>query len=238
MRPLAPIAVSLLFLACGSEGPAGLGAPGTAGPPGVEGTAGPTGPAGVAGPAGAAGTNGAPGSIADGGALGVAAPTNGTRIQVKIITTTTTTPDGAKLVATAPSWYDAQRSEACTPQTASDGKARCMPAASTDLNLGAGYFANAACSQPIAYRSKPFAGCPGTVAPVQPAYFKSSGAVSPTCTGLTLRPTGAAFVPVAVYYVASDGSCAATPPTASLEYFTPGAALPASDFVEVMTVTQ
>lgn len=60
--------------------------------------------------------------------------------------------DGARQFA---GWYDTQRGEDCAFQIASDGKRRCLPAARVN---GGTYYADSACTQPLALGS---AGCTG-----------------------------------------------------------------------------
>ena len=204
------------------------------------GPAGPAGATGKPGDPGAEGANGEGGTNADGGPSrdgGTADPpaTAGTRLRPQYARTTTATSDGAHQVVTGQSgWLDTRRSEQCTFYPASDGKSRCLPIPSSLIDYSGGtLFADAACTQVLAFTAKASTCAPPTVT----AKYLYASVSNAGCSGYTIRPIGTLVTPTAIY-VKSGASCIATTAGATYDYYAPGGTeIAPTEFVEAATTT-
>lgn len=219
------IVVYVVMAACaaGDGGPSGVGDPGSS-----------------AGPEGSGGVNvreaGGPESrLADAMAPLVdaiahpvpdakAQSSSGSRLRAKYMNGA----DGSKQFL---GWYDSLRKEDCNFGTASDGSTRCLPAATA---YPAGSFSDAGCTQVLVGVSKT-ATCAAAV-PKYVATLDTTGC-SPR---FEVRGAGARFTGTDIY-AGTPASCtklAGSSVAQSLDLYTPGAILVASDFVQGMTVTE
>lgn len=141
-------------------------------------------------------------------------PTSGSRLKAKY----RTSEDGSKEYLSG-IWYDSNRKEDCQFATASDGKERCLPIASTSLS----YYSDDACTQWIASASS---------ADCAPKYGMTFEQATCGAASVHIFPVGAKTMP-AKLYVKSGSSClAAGSPDPAAAYFALGAELGASAFVE------
>lgn len=142
---------------------------------------------------------------------------SGTRIKVKAWTTA----DGAKLAIPGFA-FDSQRNEECGFRLAADGMTRCLP---ITVPVNSSYFADAACSQPVAVVSS--CGTP-------PSYVEMQAA--PTCpdTGAAMYTAGQVLTTA---YFNSGGTCTSFS-NASFVYLTIGAAVDPSAFALGTVTTQ
>jgi hypothetical protein len=125
-------------------------------------------------------------------------------------------------------WHDSQRDEDCTFTLASDGVMRCLPMTAAASAVGSGYFADAACSQPLAFVAV-VGPCNGnTQKPPKSAY--RAGPLCGATYSYEIYEVGAAF-DGATIYVKSGASCLSTPTPASYAYYALGTQVPASSFV-------
>jgi hypothetical protein len=124
-------------------------------------------------------------------------------------------------------FHDAQRNEDCAYAIAADGVTRCLPTAVTTEPI---FYKDAACTQGVVGLVTAGPGCPFTPPPY------ATRVSVPLCGSpdtTSVFPTGAlTTVPSPLYYVGA-GTCQAGPqPSPSLAYYTVGAELSASLFVD------
>ena len=126
-------------------------------------------------------------------------------------------------------WHDSQLNTDCDFEVASDGATRCIPAYPAGALL-ATYFADAACSQPIAYL---YPGC------ATPTYASQSASAS-----CALKPVTQIFSIAGVYggtvYQGTSSSCTAVTATTILSLYTfysIGTESPPSQFVQATVQT-
>jgi hypothetical protein len=126
-------------------------------------------------------------------------------------------------------WHDSQLNTDCDFGVASDGATRCIPAYPAGA-LVATYFADAACSQPIAYL---YPGC------ATPTYASQSASAS-----CALKPVTQIFSIAGVYggtvYQGTSSSCTAVTATTILSLYTfysIGTESPPSQFVQATVQT-
>jgi hypothetical protein len=150
----------------------------------------------------------APGaSYGDGGAavssVGGRAPKNGTRLKIRMTTSTITSADGAELSTTSGAgWFDTFRSEACEPTLAGDGKTRCLPKAT-----GVVAFDDINCQHPVTIVSR--APCDD-----RPKYaMENVPPIAATCSsGITLYAVGQDMGPGGEQVFVKNGfDCVAVP---------------------------
>ena len=190
---------------------------------GVGGNGGVGGSAGTAGANGTGGVGGM-GDPDDGGGIfdaftdpvpdAMADPTSGSRLKAKFMKAA----DGAR--APIPNiWFDSQRNEDCSFRQAADGTQRCMPNSYAFLL----YYSDAACTAPIVYTS---AGC------TPPPYLQATEATA-SCSGGGARiySTMAKIQPM-MLYIKSGTTCTASSAPITIDYYSVGAEIPLSAFVE------
>jgi hypothetical protein len=240
-------------LAGGAE-TGGLGGAGGVGPGGSGGTTGsmdgaagttmiadasmPPGTGGTSGSGGdATGVDGSGGTRADSSLLdrivnpvpdADAQTTSGSRLKARYITTA----DGAKQFY---GWRDIQRNEDCSFMTAGDGQNRCLPYWATPAPATVGvYWADAACSQPLAYVAKSTGGsCGATSVPI----FGVKGDTSICPMGYRFYGIGAKSTATTIYSGTATACTGSTTPTTSYDFYTVNAEIPPTAFVAGSFVT-
>ncbi len=197
----------------GPSGPTGpQGAQGLQGLQGLQGPTGPTGPTGPQGPTGPAG----------GGALPLTKSGN------RLVSNQQqwSGADGSSYAPTAGVFFDQTLGVNCTPGTKADGTLRCLP--SQIAFAHSDHFADAACTQEIAYYTTSCADGPGA-----PKYIVKWTTDANSCvTGEQYYQAGSAFTGGTYYYKSSTGTCSSASNSGTWQYVYVGAAVPATDFVK------
>ncbi|MBX3190644.1 MAG: hypothetical protein KF819_26825 [Labilithrix sp.] len=129
--------------------------------------------------------------------------------------------DGAKQFAT---WFDSARGDECSFALHADGAFRCVPNTTTV----AGYFADAGCATPVAFRGKSSA--------AQPKYAASS---DPGTNAQRRFPVTSPFGGASIWS-GRPGACSGPTPVASFsafDLFTLGVEIPGTEFVDAAVKT-
>jgi hypothetical protein len=141
---------------------------------------------------------------------------SGTRLRARVRTGS----DGSKEGFLG--WRDTRLNTDCAALTADDGKSRCVPYSTTSASI-VGYFADAACTEPLATRAKGCAAAPtyaldtlGTACPIQYRAYPIRSLTMPT-----------------TLYIKSGTSCIATEPLPTDDYYTVEPPVPAIALVEL-----
>jgi len=114
-------------------------------------------------------------------------------------------------------WWDVLRMEDCAYAKAADGKMRCLPSKTMP---GSGYFQDAGCTKPLAMVAA--TNCAPT--PTYVAYFDACADAA------HIAPLTGKYSGTMVHYV--DSGCISTPTPTGLTFYTLGAEVAASEFVE------
>lgn len=120
-----------------------------------------------------------------------------------------------------PTPFDTMLNVDCSPGTAADGKTRCLPKSLTTVY---GYFADSACTQPLALETNPCAPLPPFAS--QPVAASSCQAQAST----RIFSVGAAHT--APLFTKSGTSCVATTSPEGWRHYRLGAEVPATSLVE------
>ena len=143
--------------------------------------------------------NGDAGTPSSGGITDPGTFSSGTRINARVVSTTTTTADGARYTSTWFSgWFDSQRNEVCAPALASDGVTRCLPAASA---ISTNVYGDSSCTILVALAAT-CGDAPAYVSVLPPA--PPAGTCPGTSAGPKLFAAGTAYTS---YYAKSGATC-------------------------------
>ena len=145
-----------------------------------------------------------------------AEPTSGTRLKAVYRTGS----DGLKEYLSGV-WYDSQRSEQCTFSPAADGKQRCLPD-----GAAAQIYSDAMCTTPL------LSVATGCTPPAYAQTMLAEASCSTTVGGTHVYAVGASTSPSALYVQAGSSCYSAGPGATGFSYFSVGAEVPATSFVE------
>jgi hypothetical protein len=157
---------------------------------------------------------------------------SGTRIQVRVITTTYTTSDGASydMPSIMPQMFDTKFNVPCFPQTAEDGILRCIP--TTGATAGP-YYSDSACNSLMVQAT----GCPASVPTFAIQLIPSTGGTCPTNAAKVFRVGSA--LPAGRWHMKSGTSCIDVGPMpAGYSFYALGSAMAANEFVQASTSTR
>jgi hypothetical protein len=207
MRSLVGLGVVFLAVACADEEPS-IG-PDPSKPTGTGGA--PSSSSSGGGGSGGHAADGGGGSGASGGGEVGLGWESGSRLKVRYLEAG----DGARQ---ATGWFDSERGEECIFTRSTDGEMRCLPSG-LQANVTAGFFSDAACTQPIAIST-----CAGSVYAFETI----------ACSGQRrIYQLGAALSTIYV-----GAGCTSSPTSPGLNYYAVGPEVPPSSFVRAEEQTE